>query len=155
MAFAFVTGGSRGIGRAIVERLARDGFDVAFNYRRDDAAAADAERAVRAAGRTAVALKADLGDPGQVVGMLDALDAETTDVRVFVANAAATAFKPLLETKPHHVEKTYAITIGAFPSWPFTTTAGLWFAWATSLSVQSMRAAKSCWNASRHRQMVA
>jgi len=114
MAYAFVTGGSRGIGRAIVERLARDGFDVAFNYRRDDAAAADAERAVRAAGRTAVALKADLGDPGQVVGMLDALDAETTDVRIFVANAAATAFKPLLETKPHHVEKTYAITIGAF-----------------------------------------
>jgi 3-oxoacyl-[acyl-carrier protein] reductase len=56
MAFAFVTGGSRGIGRAIVERLARDGFDVAFNYRRDDAAAAEAERAVRASGRTALAL---------------------------------------------------------------------------------------------------
>jgi len=114
MAFAFVTGGSRGIGRAIVERLARDGFDVAFNYRRDDAAAAEAEHAVRAAGRTAVALKADLGDPAQVAGMLDALDAKASDVRVFVANAAATAFKPLLETKPHHVEKTYAITIGAF-----------------------------------------
>jgi enoyl-[acyl-carrier protein] reductase III len=114
MAFAFVTGGSRGIGRAIVERLARDGFDVAFNYRRDDAAAVDTERAVRDAGRTAVALKADLGDPEQVVGMLDALEARASDVRVFVANAAATAFKPLLETKPHHVEKTYAITIGAF-----------------------------------------
>src|SRR5689334_8379066 len=114
MAFAFVTGGSRGIGRAIVERLARDGFDVAFNYRRDDDAAAEAERAVRAAGRTAVALKADLGDPAQVAGMLDALDAKANDVRVFVANAAATAFRPLLETKPHHVEKTYAITIGAF-----------------------------------------
>ena len=114
MAFAFVTGGSRGIGRAIVERLARDGFDVAFNYRRDDAAAAEAERAVRAAGRTALALKADLGEPAQVAAMLDALDAATRDVTVFVANAAATAFKPLLETKPHHVEKTYAITIGAF-----------------------------------------
>jgi len=33
---------------------------------------------------------------------------------VFVANAAATAFKPLLESKPHHLAKTYAITIGAF-----------------------------------------
>jgi enoyl-[acyl-carrier protein] reductase III len=114
MAYAFVTGGSRGIGRAIVERLARDGFDVAFNYRRDDAAAADAERSVRAAGRTALALKADLGEPAQVAAMLDTLDAKATDVRIFVANAAATAFKPLLETKPHHVEKTYAITIGAF-----------------------------------------
>ena len=80
MAFAFVTGGSRGIGRAIVERLARDGIDVAFNYRRDDAAAADAEGAVRAAGRTALALKADLGEPAQVAAMLDALDAATTDV---------------------------------------------------------------------------
>jgi enoyl-[acyl-carrier protein] reductase III len=35
-------------------------------------------------------------------------------VDVFVANAAATAFKPLLDVKPHHVEKTFAITIGAF-----------------------------------------
>jgi enoyl-[acyl-carrier protein] reductase III len=114
MPFAFVTGGSRGIGRAIVERLARDGFDVAFNYRRDDTAAADAERTVRTHGRTALALKADLGDAVQVAAMLDTLAAQATDVRVFVANAAATAFKPLLETKPHHVEKTYAITIGAF-----------------------------------------
>jgi enoyl-[acyl-carrier protein] reductase III len=114
MPFAFVTGGSRGIGRAIVDRLARDGFDVAFNYRRDDAAASEAERSIRAHGRKALALKADLGDPAQVATMLDALTAAATDVRVFVANAAATAFRALLDTKPHHVEKTYAITIGAF-----------------------------------------
>jgi enoyl-[acyl-carrier protein] reductase III len=114
MAFAFVTGGSRGIGRAIVERFARDGLDVAFNYRRDDAAAADAERAVRGHGRTALALKADLGDAAAVGAMLDRLCAATPRVDVVVANAAATAFKPLLDTKPHHVEKTYAITIGAF-----------------------------------------
>src|SRR6185369_13015347 len=60
MAFAFVTGGSRGIGRAIVERLARDGFDVAFNYRRDEAAAAEVASHVTALGRRALALKADL-----------------------------------------------------------------------------------------------
>jgi enoyl-[acyl-carrier protein] reductase III len=114
MPFAFVTGGSRGIGRAIVDRLARDGFDVAFNYRRDESAAAEAARAVRAHGRTAVALRADLGNPAEVSAMLDALDHATEDVQVFVANAAATAFKPLLATRPHHVEKTYAITIGAF-----------------------------------------
>jgi enoyl-[acyl-carrier protein] reductase III len=114
MPFAFVTGGSRGIGRAIVERLARDGFDVALNYRRDEAAAGAAVEAVRAAGRTGVALKCDLGDPAAVAGMLRALDDAAPRVDVFVANAAATAFKPLLESQPHHVEKTYAITIGAF-----------------------------------------
>jgi enoyl-[acyl-carrier protein] reductase III len=113
MPFAFVTGGSRGIGRAIVERFARDGFDVAFNYRRDDAADATVA-AVRALGRVGLAIKGDLGDPAQVAAMLRALDAATPRVDVFVANAAATAFRPVLESKPHHVQKTYAITIGAF-----------------------------------------
>ncbi len=114
MAFAFVTGGSRGIGRAIVERLARDGFDVAFNYRRDEAAAAAVASAVSALGRRAVTLQADLSDPAAVARMLDELRAATTDVQVFVANAAATAFKPLVDIRPHHVAKTYAITIGSF-----------------------------------------
>jgi enoyl-[acyl-carrier protein] reductase III len=114
MPLAFVTGGSRGIGRAIVTRLARDGFDVAFNYRRDDDAAAEVERDVRALGRACTPLRADLGDAAQVAAMLDRLLAAAPRVDAFVANAAATAFKPLLETKPHHVEKTYAITVGAF-----------------------------------------
>ena len=112
MPLALVTGGSRGIGRAIVERLARDGADIAFVYRRDEAAANDVVRAVETLGRRCVALRADLGDPGAVAAALARLDAETVDV--FVANAAATAFRPLLDVKPHHVEKTFAITIGAF-----------------------------------------
>src|SRR5436305_10196944 len=111
---ALVTGGSRGIGRAIVERLARDGADVAFMYRRDAAAAAEVEANVRALGRRCLALQADLGEPAALAAALDRLEAETDHVDVLVANAAATAFKPLLEVKPHHVEKTYAITVGAF-----------------------------------------
>ncbi len=114
MPFALVTGGSRGIGRAVALRLARDGADVAVAYRRNADAAAEVEQAIRALGRRCVLLQADLGDPAQVAAALDRLDAEPAPVDVFVANAAATAFRPLLEVKPHHVEKTYAITIGAF-----------------------------------------
>src|SRR2546428_3444594 len=109
---ALVAGGSRGIGRAIVERLAQDGADVAFIYRRDATAAAEVEAAVRARGHSCTALQADLGAPGEVAAALDRLG--DTPIDWFVANAAATAFRPLLEVKPHHVEKTYAITIGAF-----------------------------------------
>src|SRR5256712_8691015 len=109
---ALVAGGSRGIGRAIVERLAQDGADVAFIYRRDAKAAAEVQAAVRARGRSCTAFRADLGAPAEVAAALDRLGDAPVDF--FVANAAATAFRPLLEVKPHHVEKTYAITIGAF-----------------------------------------
>jgi enoyl-[acyl-carrier protein] reductase III len=114
MSFALVTGGSRGIGRATIERLARDGTDIAFIYRRNEEAAGQVERQVRGLGRRCLALRADLGAPGEVAAALDRLVGETDQVDIFVANAAATAFKPLLEAKPHHLEKTYAITIGAF-----------------------------------------
>jgi len=114
MRTAFVTGGSRGIGRATVLRLARDGFDVAIGYRRDGEAARRVADEVNALGRRAILVHADLGDAAAVHAALDGLLTEAERVDVFVANAAATAFKPLLESKSHHVEKTFAITVQAF-----------------------------------------
>ena len=60
---ALVTGGSRGIGRAIVLRLATQGADVAFTYKGNATAAGETAAAVEALGRKAVAIQADASDP--------------------------------------------------------------------------------------------
>ncbi len=60
---ALVTGGARGIGRAIVIRLASQGADVAFSYRGNADAAAQTVAAVEALGRRAIAIQADVKDP--------------------------------------------------------------------------------------------
>jgi 3-oxoacyl-[acyl-carrier protein] reductase len=57
-----VTGGSRGIGRAIVHVCAREGADVAFCYRSNEDAAREAQEAAEAHGRRVLALRADVGD---------------------------------------------------------------------------------------------
>ncbi len=63
---ALVFGGGRGVGRATALRLAQEGADVAFVYRGDEAAAAETAKAIEAAGRKAVPIKADVVDPAQV-----------------------------------------------------------------------------------------
>lgn len=68
---ALVTGSSRGIGRGIVLEFAREGADVAVNYRRDEAAAKETVRAVEGLGRRAVAIQADVADWAQVQAMVD------------------------------------------------------------------------------------
>jgi NAD(P)-dependent dehydrogenase (short-subunit alcohol dehydrogenase family) len=63
MPAALVTGSSRGIGRAIATRFARDGYDVAVNYHTSEAAAADVARTVRDLGQEATVVGADVSDP--------------------------------------------------------------------------------------------
>ncbi|TBR39384.1 MULTISPECIES: 3-oxoacyl-ACP reductase family protein [Dyella] len=64
--FALVTGGSRGIGAAIVRRLAQDGAAVAFTYQSAEAPAQALVAAIEAKGGKATAIKADSADPAQV-----------------------------------------------------------------------------------------
>ena len=63
---ALVTGASRGIGRAIAERLAKDGAMVALTYNASKSGADEAVAAIEKAGGTAFAIHADLVDPGTV-----------------------------------------------------------------------------------------
>ncbi|MEV7966478.1 SDR family oxidoreductase [Sphaerisporangium sp. NPDC088356] len=71
---ALVTGGSRGIGRAIAERLARRGMVVAVHYARDEIAAKETVTAIRAGGGEAFAVRADFTETGAVDTLFDALE---------------------------------------------------------------------------------
>ena len=84
---ALVTGGSRGIGRAVVGMLARAGADVAIGYRSRAAEADAAAEEVRAAGRRAVTVGGDLADPAASERMAAQVSDAFGRLDIFVANA--------------------------------------------------------------------
>jgi 3-oxoacyl-[acyl-carrier protein] reductase len=84
---ALVTGGSRGIGRAIVELLARDGVDVVFFYRGNTAAAEEVVAAVAAAGGRAEAMQVDVADPQAVALAVEQVIGTRERIDVLVNNA--------------------------------------------------------------------
>ena len=84
---ALVTGGSRGIGRAICLRLAECGARIAINYARDAAAAMAVRDLITDAGGQAMTIQADVSDPGQVADMVDQAAAALGPVDLLVCNA--------------------------------------------------------------------
>lgn len=96
---AVVTGGSRGIGRAIVERLAREGADVVFNYARNAQAATTVEEMARTAGGRAFSVQADLAET-DAVDRLMAVAADKLDgLNLLIHNAALdVATAPIADT---------------------------------------------------------
>lgn len=84
---ALVTGGSRGIGRAIALELACHGADVAINYARHAEAAAQIVAEIEALGRRAVALLADVGDFDQAAALVDAAVGALGRLDILVNNA--------------------------------------------------------------------
>lgn len=82
-----VTGGSRGIGAAVARQAAAAGWDVAVNYARDAAAAEAVAAAVRAAGRRALTVAADVSDEAQVLAMFARVDAGLGRLSGLVNNA--------------------------------------------------------------------
>ncbi|GGQ04780.1 SDR family oxidoreductase [Streptomyces roseolilacinus] len=92
---AVVTGGSRGIGRGIVERLAADGAEVVFNYAHDREAAEDVVREVKAAGGAARAVRLDLAEPGAAEELMrTAAEESAAGEATVLVNNAAVGFTP-------------------------------------------------------------
>lgn len=84
---ALVTGGSRGIGRAICRILAREGADVAINYANDEAAAREAEALVVAEGVKCAVVKADVSEPEQVDAMVAQIERALGPIDLLVTSA--------------------------------------------------------------------
>jgi 3-oxoacyl-[acyl-carrier protein] reductase len=82
-----VTGASRGIGRAIAERLGRDGASVIVNYLRNDGEAAATASAIQASGTRAVAVQGNVASPRDIQRLFDAAAAHFGGVDILVNNA--------------------------------------------------------------------
>jgi 3-oxoacyl-[acyl-carrier protein] reductase len=87
---AVVTGGSRGIGRAIALRLATQGADVAFSYRGNAAAAGETAAAIQALGRRALPFQGDVTDPAAADALVKAALEAFGKVDILVNNAGIT-----------------------------------------------------------------
>jgi 3-oxoacyl-[acyl-carrier protein] reductase len=84
---ALVTGASRGLGRAIALRLARDGAAVGINYRQRAADAESLAAEIRQAGGRALPVAADVGDSGAVQAMVEKVERELGRITILVNNA--------------------------------------------------------------------
>lgn len=103
---ALVTGGGRGIGRAIALRLAKDGADVAVNYRRDADAAAAAVAEIEGMGRTARAYPASVDRFEECEALVAAVVADFGAVDILVNNAGiASRGQSVADTDPLELER--------------------------------------------------
>ena len=111
---ALITGSSRGIGRALALTLARDGASVVVNYVRNADLAAETVREIEALGSRAIAVQANMENPEEIDALFESAAAEFGRLDHFVANAAASSFKKILELKPHNLDRSFDLNVRAF-----------------------------------------
>jgi NAD(P)-dependent dehydrogenase (short-subunit alcohol dehydrogenase family) len=113
---ALVTGGGRGIGRAIAIGLAEDGADVAVNYRRDEEAARETVAEIEKLGRRAHAYAASVDDYAQCESMVDAVIGDFGYVDLLVHSAGdASRGLTVADTDPAELER--VVKTHAFGAW--------------------------------------
>jgi len=99
---ALITGGSRGIGRAIALRLAENGVDVVVNYVRHKQDAADTAALVKKAGADCLVVKANVAKEEDVEAMFSELENRFGRLDFLVSNAASGVLKPAMELTERH-----------------------------------------------------
>lgn len=110
---ALVTGGSRGIGRGIAERLGRDGARVAVHYGSNEAAAEETVAAIEAAGGSAFALGQELGVAGDAEALWAAFDRHADGVDILVNNAGIGTARAFGEIEEAEYERLFAVNTKA------------------------------------------
>ena len=94
---ALVTGGSRGIGAAIVNRLAQEEAEVAFTYRGRRDAAEKVSAKIKSSGGQSLAIQADSADPDALTKAVDQVADKFGGIDIFVSSAGTLLFKPIEE----------------------------------------------------------
>ena len=113
---ALVTGGGRGIGKAIALGLAEDGADVAINYRKDEAAAAETAKEIAALGRRGAAYAGSVEEYEHCEELVRAVLAEFGQIDILVNNAGiASRGQSVADTDPKEMERVY--NTHAFGAW--------------------------------------
>jgi enoyl-[acyl-carrier protein] reductase III len=112
---ALITGGTRGIGRAISIKLAKDGYNPIFvNYLQNDAAAEKTLNHVSLEKSECILLKANMAILDDIDGMFQKISEQKIKLGAFIHCAALNAFKPILEIKPNQWDLTLNINTRAF-----------------------------------------
>jgi 3-oxoacyl-[acyl-carrier protein] reductase len=110
---ALVTGGSRGIGSAIVQRLAQEGADVALTYTSSPDQANQTVQAAKVLGVRALAIQADSADASAVVAAVDRTVAELGGIDILVNNAGVLVIAPVDDLTLADFDRTFAINVRA------------------------------------------
>jgi NAD(P)-dependent dehydrogenase (short-subunit alcohol dehydrogenase family) len=111
---ALITGSSRGIGRVLALKLAAKGTDLVINYKSNRELAEQTLEDVRAAGADGIVVQADIEEPDDIEAMFQTIKARFGKLDAFVANAAASAFKPVSQLKLHHLDRNWAMNVRSF-----------------------------------------
>jgi enoyl-[acyl-carrier protein] reductase III len=109
---ALVTGGSRGIGKATAIALAEAGADVAINYLRKKTAADETADQIRAKGRNALTIRANVGEHDNIHDMMKEIEKDFGTLDILISNAASGVLKPAMELTERHWRWTMDINAG-------------------------------------------